>query len=392
MTATTSQPEVALMPRVLAAPPPPKKNAKPDPNAAFVGPDGFVLLRPRTLEHDREIVFARFSPCGRFLFAGGYDGRIYRWTLDGDQIAVFEGHAGWMQGLAFQPDGRRMITGDSWGQLIAWNYADADPKPLWKREDCHSRWMRSMALSPDGGTIATCGADRAVRLWAAADGAPIADLAAMSDDLMCAHFEPGGSLLVGDLKGVIHQFDIKARKAVRTLDASILYSRPMVQGFREINDVGGVRCMTSDPKGQYLFAAGVQPATSGFLTGKPTAVCFDFATGKAQHTWQWDKVEPADGIVMDLQWHPGGYVLAATSGQPGKGAIAAWKPGDAGTVYLNKTILHSRTTSIHPDGKRVAIVQVSARQGAGGGNGRRLSSDGEYIGMISQVKVFETWA
>lgn len=396
MTSTTEKPEVAPVPRVLPAPPPPKKGAKPDPNAAFVGPDGFVLLRPRILEHDRELVFARCSPCGKYLFAGGYDARVYRWSMENldaaDAITTLEGHAGWMQGMAFHPDGKRMFTGDSWGQIIGWNYADAAPKPLWKREDGHSRWMRSLALSPDGNTLATCGADRVVRLWSADDGKPIADLATLPDDLMSVHFHPDGALLVGDLKGVIRQFDVGEKKLVRTLDAKVLYNRPMVQGFKEINDVGGVRCMTSDPRGEWLFAGGTQPATSGFLTGKPTAVCFDFATGKAKHTWQWDKIEPAEGFVYDLTWHPGGYVLAATSGQPGKGSIAGWKPGVDATVFLNKSFPHSRTTSLHPDGKRIAVVQVLTKQGGGGGNGRRLSKDGEYNGLISHVKVFETTA
>ena len=67
------------VPRVLP-PPEPKKGAKPkpDPNAEFVGPDGFKLVNPRVMEHDRELVFAHFTPCGRFPIAGSYDGRLYR--------------------------------------------------------------------------------------------------------------------------------------------------------------------------------------------------------------------------------------------------------------------------------------------------------------------------
>jgi WD40 repeat protein len=397
MAAPATQPatrpaEADPVPRILPPLPLPKKGAKPDPNAAFNGPNGFKLIRPQVLEHDREMVFAQFSPCGKYLFAGSYDGRLYRWELGTANITTFAGHGGWMQSLAFHSDGKRAFSSDSWGQIIAWNYADETPKPLWKREDCHTKWMRSMALSPDGSTLATCAGDRAVRLWSTDDGSPKGDLATLPDDLLTAHFHPDGSLLIGDLKGQIHQFDLKAKKVVRTLDASILYLRPIQLGMREINDVGGVRCMASDPKGEYLFAAGSQPATSGFVTGKPTTLCFDWSTGKAKHTWQWEKVEPAEVYVMGLTWHPDGYVLGATSGQPAKGAVVGWKPGDANPVYLAKTFSHSRTISIHPDGKRVALVQVLLKQGAGAGNGRKLSKDGEYVGLISQVKVFDTSA
>jgi WD40 repeat protein len=317
---------------------------------------------------------------------------LYRWELQGDAVTVLPGHGGWLQGLAFHPDGKRAFSADSWGQLVAWNYADDQPAPLWKREDCHPRWMRSMAISPDGSLLATCGADRALRLWSTADGSPLGDLATLPDDLLAVHFHPDGSLLAGDLKGKLHQFDVKARRQTRTFDASVLYLRPTVNGFKEINDVGGVRCMASDPAGEWLIAGGTQPATSGFLTGKPTAVCFDFKTGEVKHTWQWEKADPSEGIVMGLAWHPAGFALAATSGQPGKGAVAGWKPGEPKEVYLARTFSHARTLSVHPDGRRVALVQVMLKPGADAGNGRRLTKDGQYLGLISQVKLFDTAA
>jgi WD40 repeat protein len=228
-----------------------------------------------------------------------------------------------------------------------------------------------------------------MRLWSTDDGWPLGDLATLPDDLLTVHFHPDGSLLVGDLKGKIHQFDVKEKKLARKLDASVLYLRPTVNGFKEINDVGGVRCMASDPAGEWLVAGGTQPATSGFLTGKPTAVCFDFKTGDVKHTWQWEKADPSEGIVMGLAWHPAGFALAATSGQPGKGAVAGWKPREAKEVYLARAFSHSRTLSVHPDGRRVALVQVMLKPGADAGNGRRLTKDGEYLGLISQVKIFD---
>ena len=172
---------------------------------------------------------------------------------------------------------------------------------------------------------------------------------------------------------------MNAHKLVRTLDASALYLRPTVNGFKEINDVGGVRCMAVRPGGQWLIAGGTQPATSGFLTGKPTAVCFDYTTGTVAHTWQWEKAEPAEGFVMGLAWHPGGYVLAATSGQPGKGAVVGWRPGEAKEVYLARTFPHGRTVAVHPDGKRVALVQV--RQARRRRRQRpAVTTAGEYVG------------
>jgi WD40 repeat protein len=394
MATTTTQPATRPAaepePRLLPPPTPPKRGAKPDPDAAIVGPDGFRLFRPLIMQHDREMVFARFSPCGRFLFAGSYDGRVYRWSLEDGALTTLAGHGGWLQGLAFHPDGKRMITGSSWGELIAWNYADETPKPLWRADDCHARWMRSLALSPDGKTIATCGADKALRLWQA-DPVKATDAFAIGEDLLACHFASDGRLYVGDLKGQVREFDLKTERLLaRTLDASILYSRPVVSGFKEINDVGGVRCLATDPAGKWLVACGTQPATSGFLTGKPTAVCFDLATGKPLHTWQWEKADPSEGFLYDATWHPGGYFLFAASGQPGKGGVVGFRPGEDKPVYLNRNFAHARTIHVHPDGKRVALVQVLLKPGEGAGNGRKVNKDGEYVGLISYTKLFDT--
>lgn len=72
--------------------------------------------------------------------------------------------------------------------------------------------------------------------------------------------------------------------------------------------------------------------------------------------------------------------------------MAGWKPGEAKEVYLARTFSHARTLSVHPDGKQVALVQVMIKPGAGAGNGRKLTKDGEYLGLISQVKLFDTAA
>src|SRR5258708_6780849 len=114
------------------------------------------------LEHDHELVIARYSPCGKFLFAGSYDSNVYRWEITGGEAPAGElsdgkppsmkkdslsGHKAWIQGIVFHPDKKRMFTGDSWGNLICWDYAEAAPKPKWTRAEGHSRWMRNMAIS-----------------------------------------------------------------------------------------------------------------------------------------------------------------------------------------------------------------------------------------------------
>jgi WD40 repeat protein len=339
------------------------------------------------LEHDRELALARFSPCGRFVVAGSYDGKVYRWTLETNEKVALEGHNGWLQGLAFHPDGKRMFTADSWGGVIAWNLADAAPKPLWTKRDAHARWMRSLAIDQEGKRLATCGADRFVRTWTT-DGKLLSEKQLL-EDLFTVLFHPKDpALLVGDLKGQITQLHADDLKEIRRLDASILYARPKVNGFTEINDVGGVRAMAFDAAGTVLAATGSQPATSGFFTGKPTAVLFDFVAGKQSQVLQWEGVAPEDGVAMDVSASPDGAFLLASSGQPGgKGAFYVWKPGEAKPLHLDKNLHHCRTVS--PHGNRLALTQTLVKPGQSAGNGRHLTKDGEYVGLVSQVRILE---
>ncbi|MDP7017732.1 MAG: hypothetical protein QGG36_18145 [Pirellulaceae bacterium] len=60
-------------------------------------------LEPReafVIKCDRQLNVTRFSPCGKFLFGGGYDATIRRWDITGEEprdLARIEGHHGWVQ-------------------------------------------------------------------------------------------------------------------------------------------------------------------------------------------------------------------------------------------------------------------------------------------------------
>lgn len=357
----------------------------------------FALRELKVLDEERQLIDARFSPCGKFLFAGDYQGGLCRWDVESGARAVLAGHGGWVQGFEFHPDGRRLFSGDSWGQLIAWDYAEPEPTPKWKVSDCHPTWMRSLAMSPDGSTLATCGVDQFVRLWSTEAGALKHQLPRHADELFCLRFHPDGKSIVGgDLKGVVTQWDVatlgdRATLApARQLEARALYAKPIVNGFSEINDVGGVRSLAFNSDGTLLACGGSQPATSGFFTGKPIIVLIDWVTGAATQTLQPADATPDDGIVMQLSYHPNGFFIASCSGQPGKGALWCWKPGEAAPFLYNKDLSHLRSASLHPDGKRLAVTQVRIKEGTNTGNGRNANTDEEYLGLVSRIHIFDT--
>ena len=180
-----------------------------------------------------QLCAARYSPCGDYIVAGGHEGLVYRWELTGEEpreMAPLTGHGGWVESLAFAPAGKLVFSGDSWGRLRAWNYADESAEPVWSLDDAHDGWLRGMAVSPDGKLLATCGRDQTIRLWDAATGKKIRDLTGHNEEVFCVLFHPDGqSLVSGDLKGIVKHWEVTTGKPVRDFDAKLLYMSTRLQ-------------------------------------------------------------------------------------------------------------------------------------------------------------------
>src|SRR5688500_16972781 len=101
--------------------------------------------KPQTvITANPQVLAARFTPCGKFLVAGGYDGRVRRWEVAGEapsELPAVDGHNAWVQGLAFHPRDSLAFTADSWGQMRAWRYDELHPSPLWLLQSAHNGWI-----------------------------------------------------------------------------------------------------------------------------------------------------------------------------------------------------------------------------------------------------------
>ncbi|HEY7423684.1 MAG TPA: WD40 repeat domain-containing protein [Gemmataceae bacterium] len=334
----------------------------------------------KVLKLDRQLCMIRFSPCGTVLAGAGQDATIRRWDASTDQFAELpplRGHNGWVQALAFHPDRKRLFAADSWGRLCCWPYADRGAKPLWQVET-HDGWVHGLALSPDGKTLATCGSDRAVRLWSADTGAKRADLDGRADPVFAVAFHPDGrSLVSGDLRGVLKVWDVETGKAGRELDARVLHRVDRLQ------DVGGVRCLAFDTAGGRLFCGGLTPKNGGNVQGTPTVLVFDWSAGKVVE--KFTVGNDGDGYVYEVHWHPDGFVMAVTSGNPGAGKFFLQRPGEKQPFFLHTRMANCHSLGLHPDGHRLA---VSATNAGSNGNGRLLRNQ-EYPGNYSPVHLWD---
>jgi WD40 repeat protein len=332
------------------------------------------------LEYERQLWEARFTPCGKFLVAGGYDATIQRWrvTADGfEPLPELTGHDGWVQCLAPIGD-ERLVSADSWGRVCLWKYsADESAPPLWTKVDALNGWIRALAVSPDESLIAVAGNDSIIRLLSVKDGSMQREIAGVEDRVFSLCFHPGGkSLVSGDLKGVIREWNVDSGKSVRELDASSLYQ------LNHMQDSGGVRRLAFDAEGQRLLCGGQKDPGGGFCKGAPQLIVFDWASGKQTH--EIVAGDTQEGFVYDAQFHPDGFVMACASAFPGKGRLFFWRPEDKEPFFSGKALTNGRSLSLHPDGKRIAyLVSNSANA-----NGRPLKG-GEYAGGSAIVRVLD---
>lgn len=314
----------------------------------------------------------RFRPDGRVLAAAGCDGKVRRWDVSADapaDLPALDGHNGWVSGLAF--GGSALFTTDSWGRLTA---RDADGRQLWSVEAAHAGWARAVAVTADGALLATAGRDGFVRFWDARTGTKSGEANATADVLSLGFAPDGKTVLAGDLFGVVRTVEAPGGRVGRVFEARELHKVDRVQ------DVGGVRALLVTPDGRTLVVGGAEPKSGGFVECTPLMIAFDVPSGK--RLWQWKGGAPAEGYVTDLAWHPGGYVVACTSGQPGQGKVFFLKPGEAQPFFqVAKPNAHS--VAVTADGTKLAAALTNANSS---GNGRVRGMGNDYPANHSPVQ------
>ena len=352
----------------------------------------FEPKETKVLTADPQVVTARFSPCGKFLAAASFDARVRRWDAAGDdlpELAAIDGHGGWVTALAFAPQGEVLYSADSWGQIRATANTGETLAAKWAVKDAHDGWVRELAVSPDGSRLASCGMDKQVRLWSTADGGKQQEFATGPDpkiaringdfdgDVSCIRFSPDGqSLLTADLKGVVKLWDLATGNVARAFNAESLFKLDRLQ------DCGGVHCLTLDREGKLLAVGGTQPKGGGTVTGIPTLLVFDFATGELKHTLTFG--QPNDCFVSDAAFHSAGFVMVTTCGTPGSGQLLFQRLEDKEPFFVSKKMLNCQSLTAHPDGQRLAVV---ATNGGSNGNGRPVDKDGKYPGNQSPIYI-----
>jgi WD40 repeat protein len=138
----------------------------------------------RFVGHTDRVLCVAVSPDGRFALSGGCDGTLRLWDLErGREARHFTEHKRWVMSVAFTPDGRRAVSGGLDGGARLWDVASGREfkghldggmferfwaslrGPAVPRFNGHAQAVTSAAFDPTGRRLVTGGIDRTLRLW-----------------------------------------------------------------------------------------------------------------------------------------------------------------------------------------------------------------------------------
>lgn len=327
------------------------------------------------LRHDRQLLACRFSPCGRFVFAAATDRFVHRWELETGTHTAFDAHLSWVGGLGFHPDGKRLVTADYVGAVHCWNYADAEPKPLWSIAEAHPDSIRTVSISIDGKAVITAGHDGKVRIRSADDGQLLHTLTGHESPVYASTVHPDGqSLVTADQSGGVLHWDIRTGKLLRRLDASILWQDESLSGGARSC---GVRGLTFGDDGTTLACSGITELKDGDRRGGNASILMlDWKSGTRRELLQAKGAGYAERTVF-----AGADLIIAACLTQEFGSIRFWSRETPEAMHSIKS--NCRDLDLHPDGERFAVAEWD-KNGKAGNNAstKELEEFSSHNGLI----------
>jgi WD40 repeat protein len=330
--------------------------------------------------HERILTTCAFSPCGKFLVAGGQTESLVRWDLETQAKTTLAGHQSWIGAIAFQAEPKRLFSADFIGSIRAWSYDQTQPETLWALPEAHRGWVRALLVTPDGNLIST-GNDRSIRIWSAENGQLVRQIDREGSYIFSLAFHPDGkSFVSGDLMGQVQQWEYASGKLLRTLDAKPLHSR----GDDFLADVGGIRSLAFDRSGKLLACGGMTDAKSNtFCPGEPAVLVFDWSNGQLQRTLR--TKHKSDGPVNALVFLPDGTLAGHAEHLNGASSLEFWQTDNVTPLHMMQRE-SGYCLSLHPSGQQLAAATF--KNFGRGGNGRH-STPAEYTPHQGEVSILQ---
>ncbi len=238
--------------------------------------------------HSGWVTGVAFSSDGRRLASGSWDQTVKFWDVPtGQELSTIGAKMKEVQAVALSHDGRWLAAENSSDTVTLWDAATSREirtlsanKPLGV---LGSNWVYSIAFSPDGRRLASGVDDRTVRLWDLATGRAVRDLTSLRRSVMYAAFSPDGHWLAsGDDDRSIGIWDVSSGEELRKLN-----------GHKKT-----IYAVVFSPNGRWLASA----------SADKTIKLWDVDAGREIHTLTGHR-----NLVTSLAFSPDGRWLASGS-------------------------------------------------------------------------------
>ncbi|MEJ2599878.1 MAG: BTAD domain-containing putative transcriptional regulator [Anaerolineales bacterium] len=180
--------------------------------------------------HSKQVRAVAISPDGRLALSGSCGaldssgecirGELFPWDLESEaQLGRYEGHTGWVNSIAFSPDGERAISGSSDGKVILW---DVKPGRLIRQFEGHAGGVNSVAFNPDGEMALSGSDDNTLILWDLASGEAIRRFEGHTDGVNSVDFSSDGqTALSGSKDTSIILWNVATGEEIRRFEGHI---------------------------------------------------------------------------------------------------------------------------------------------------------------------------
>lgn len=159
--------------------------------------------------HTRVVKIAVFTPDGSSILVAYLGGRVELWDLNGQVLAVFAGHEDSVNDAVFSPDSTRILTASWDSSAKLWDLSGT----LIANLEYHKGSVRSAVFSPDGTQILTASSDNTAKRWDLEDQ-PVMDLSKHSHPVRFASFSPDGThILVVFFDNTVKLWDARGNPA-----------------------------------------------------------------------------------------------------------------------------------------------------------------------------------
>ena len=157
-----------------------------------------------------------FSPDGKFLISGNTDGTLTVWdATTGTEVRTLRGHEKGVGSLALSPDGIRIASGSGDGTIKIWDFNNGSELMTIRTHG----GTRSIAFNPDGKQIVSSGYGRKpIQVWDANNGKNLLTIQGDDNWINQIALSPDGSRIIAGSVGKLIEWDAETGEKIGVLE------------------------------------------------------------------------------------------------------------------------------------------------------------------------------